>query len=62
MGKMWAMFVSIFLMMRVSAAESGVSYTDDFFIFVGLIVFAIMIIGVFAWSWIRGPVNDWKKK
>jgi len=63
------MLVFVFLMVGVSAAEDGsVSldggkiYTDNFYIFLGLIVLAIIIIGVFAWLWARGPVNSWKKK
>lgn len=54
--------VLIFLMAGVLAAESGETfYTDDFYIFLGLVLLVLIIVGIFVWLWIRGPVNKWKK-
>jgi hypothetical protein len=55
------MFAFVFLMTGVFAAEGdGKIYTNDFYIFLGLLVLLVIIIGIFVWLWIRGPVNKWK--
>lgn len=63
------MFVFVFLMVGVSAAENESAfldgekfYTDNFYIFLGLLGFALIVVGIFVWLWIRGPVDKWKKK
>ncbi len=62
MKRVAVVFVFVFLMTGVLAIEEGEFYTENFYIFLGLVGLGIVVIGLFVWLWIRGPVNKWKKK
>lgn len=45
-----------------SSLSEGEFYTDYYYVFLLIIIFTIVIVGIFVWLWARGPVNKWKKK
>ena len=43
-----------------SSSGDGTYFTSNFYIALGLILIFLIILGFFAWLWIRGPKNKWE--
>ena len=47
--------------LRSSSSEDGKFYTQEFYIFLGIAAFFVLVLGIFIWFWLRGPRNQWEK-
>lgn len=44
----------------VSDSDSGVFYTVNFYIAIGLVIFVLIVFIIILWLWIRGAKNQWE--
>ena len=39
----------------------GTYFTAEFYVAMGLVLLFLLVLGFFAWLWLKGPKNKWEK-